>query len=94
MKKKVELKEFRLLLKKKWLSYWTKLKEETRNSIIDNLLAGLSNLVNSILLSVPIALYFGLTGSDYVKLVIGLWIFIPYVGHYYTWLRQGWKKEE
>jgi len=84
------LKEKYVLVKKKFLFYWTKISEENRKGFFITFHSSFNYLQNALLLSVLITL---LTGFSYFKSVICVWVLLPFFEHYYIWLREKWKDD-
>jgi len=88
--KKEKLKEKYFVVRKKFLEIWTKISEEKRKKFISFLDISFNYLQNALLISVPVML---LLHISYWKSVICIWIILPFLEHYYIWIRETWKDD-
>ena len=85
-----KLKQVYVVLRKKFLEKWTRIPEGSRKKFFSFLNISFNFLQNALLLAVPVTL---LTTVSYLESVIIIWIILPFLEHYYVWLREEWKDE-
>ena len=76
---------------------WDLINPDIQDRIVTIIFNFFNYLFNALLLSIPIAIIFFVLGesfkSSYFYSVICVWIFIPYMEHYYVWFRDKWKDD-
>jgi hypothetical protein len=89
------IKELFKKVKRKILSVWTKLSEESRENIVKKFSSSLNYLFNSLLLSIPLCfiIYHSISLKYYGIIVLCVWVLLPFIEDYYVWFREKWKDD-
>lgn len=73
----------------RWLHFkWTSYEEEDRKWFLAKLGILLNFGANSAALALPLWIIFPVS---YWKTLLCLWILLPFIEHYYVWIREGWR---
>ena len=74
-------------LRSRFLFYWTKISEPSRDTFFMFVSTLLNYLLNAVLFAIPVSIFFH---QNFWLCMLAFWALLPLFEHYYVWVCAGW----